>query len=371
MMMNMAVEGEREETLSFKQWEIENGVTLSNREPDYFYKYPPKIASQNKDDDGELYDKERKKKKVDSLRFKNACISAIALLKMVKHAHSGGSMEVMGLMLGYAQDDSIVVLDTFALPVEGTETRVDAGGEAQGYMVTYLEAVHRAGRQRENVVGWYHSHPGYGCWLSGIDVGTQRLHQSYEDPYLAVVIDPVRTAAAGKVEIGAFRTYPPGYVPDDDNDGDMPANNGVHVPQSKIGDYGVHYNEYYALNVKVFKSSLDCDLLRSLWRSYWASTLFSVPRAACGTAQQLVSIADRMKSMCVSVGSPDNDGEERVLSGKEVAKRILADQSDSSSPYSPSSSSSLSNSVANEASSAGQNALSEMATLCIKAKLFC
>lgn len=22
-------------------------------------------------------------------------------------------------------------------------------------------------------MGWYHSHPGYGCWLSGIDVGTQ------------------------------------------------------------------------------------------------------------------------------------------------------------------------------------------------------
>lgn len=30
----------------------------------------------------------------------------------------------------------------------------------------------RAGRA-ENIVGWYHSHPGYGCWLSGIDVGTQ------------------------------------------------------------------------------------------------------------------------------------------------------------------------------------------------------
>lgn len=25
----------------------------------------------------------------------------------------------------------------------------------------------------ENAVGWYHSHPGYGCWLSGIDVSTQ------------------------------------------------------------------------------------------------------------------------------------------------------------------------------------------------------
>ncbi len=32
-----------------------------------------------------------------------------------------------------------------------------------------------------------------------------------QDPYLAVVVDPVRTMASGKVEIGAFRTYPEGY----------------------------------------------------------------------------------------------------------------------------------------------------------------
>lgn len=23
------------------------------------------------------------------------------------------------------------------------------------------------------VVGWYHSHPGFGCWLSGVDMNTQ------------------------------------------------------------------------------------------------------------------------------------------------------------------------------------------------------
>ena len=60
----------------------------------------------------------------------------------------------------------------------------------------------------ENMVGWYHSHPGYGCWLSGIDVGTQMTQQQYTDPFLAIVVDPHRTIAAGKVEIGAFRTYP-------------------------------------------------------------------------------------------------------------------------------------------------------------------
>ena len=32
----------------------------------------------------------------------------------------------------------------------------------------------------ENLVGWYHSHPGYGCWLSGIDVGTQMTNQKYQ-----------------------------------------------------------------------------------------------------------------------------------------------------------------------------------------------
>lgn len=60
----------------------------------------------------------------------------------------------------------------------------------------------------ENMIGWYHSHPGYGCWLSGIDVGTQATQQMYQEPFLAIVIDPHRTIAAGKVEIGAFRTYP-------------------------------------------------------------------------------------------------------------------------------------------------------------------
>lgn len=60
----------------------------------------------------------------------------------------------------------------------------------------------------ENMVGWYHSHPGYGCWLSGIDVSTQSIQQQYQEPFLAIVVDPHRTIAAGKVEIGAFRTYP-------------------------------------------------------------------------------------------------------------------------------------------------------------------
>ena len=40
----------------------------------------------------------------------------------------------------------------------------------------------------ENAIGWYHSHPGYGCWLSGIDVNTQNNNQKFQDPFVAVVV---------------------------------------------------------------------------------------------------------------------------------------------------------------------------------------
>lgn len=87
----------------------------------------------------------------------------------------------------------------------------------------------------ENVVGWYHSHPGYGCWLSGIDVSTQMLNQQYQEPFLAVVIDPTRTVSAGKVEIGAFRTYPEGHKISDDHVSEYQT-----IPLNKIEDFGVH-----------------------------------------------------------------------------------------------------------------------------------
>lgn len=70
-----------------------------------------------------------------------------------------------------------------------------------------LCVVQRVGRC-ENICGWYHSHPGYGCWLSGIDTTTQMMQQKFQDPFMAIVVDPHRTLAAGKVELGAFRTYP-------------------------------------------------------------------------------------------------------------------------------------------------------------------
>ena len=210
---------------ALKRFELENDV----REIDSIFRFS------NEDYQRSLQGKPWKD---DPRYFKHVRISALALVKMVMHSRGGGAMEIMGLMQGKIdlndpRGPAFVILDTFALPVEGTETRVNAQADAYEYMADF-QSLAKEGSRLENVVGWYHSHPGYGCWLSGIDCSTQErtnprpaspcptveirmrrapcppqmLNQQYQEPWLALVIDPTRTAATGKVEIGAFRTYP-------------------------------------------------------------------------------------------------------------------------------------------------------------------
>ena len=95
--------------------------------------------------------------KTDPHYFKKVRISAVALIKMVipclshsttlsltqsahqvMHARSGGAYEIMGLMQGKLDGDTMVVMDAFALPVTGTETRVNAQNDANEFMIQYI-----------------------------------------------------------------------------------------------------------------------------------------------------------------------------------------------------------------------------------------
>lgn len=63
----------------------------------------------------------------------------------------------------------------------------------------------------EMVVGWYHSHPGFGCWLSGVDINTQQSFEALSERAVAVVIDPIQSVK-GKVVIDAFRLINPNMM---------------------------------------------------------------------------------------------------------------------------------------------------------------
>jgi 26S proteasome regulatory subunit N11 len=100
-------------------------------------------------------------------------ISSLALLKMLKHARAGVPLEVMGLLIGEVIDDyAIKVVDVFAMPQSGTSVSVESVDPVyQQDMLDMLKQTQRT----EVVVGWYHSHPSFGCWLSSVDINTQVL----------------------------------------------------------------------------------------------------------------------------------------------------------------------------------------------------
>jgi len=78
--------------------------------------------------------------------------------------------------------------------------------------------------------------------------------------------------SAGKVDIGAFRTYPRGYKPPDEGSLEYQS-----IPLNKIEDFGVHCKNYYPLNISYFKSSFDSSILNAMWTTYWTNTLSANP----------------------------------------------------------------------------------------------
>ena len=88
---------------------------------------------------------------------------------------AGVPMEVMGLMLGEFIDQYTVrCVDVFAMPQSGSSVSVEAVDPV--YQQEMIEMLKQTGRP-EMVVGWYHSHPGFGCWLSSTDTNTQQSFQ--------------------------------------------------------------------------------------------------------------------------------------------------------------------------------------------------
>ena len=162
-----------------RRFELENDViSLEESDKDKIYEYDEGAAN-------ELLHSAPWNLPGNEEYFKKVKISAVALIKMALHAGST-DLEVMGLMQGKMDGDTFIVMDSFALPVVGEEAFVHAQIEAYEYIAVYKDHAEQVGRV-ENPIGWYHSHPGFGCWLSSTDVQTQRIQQQ-GGPFLAVVV---------------------------------------------------------------------------------------------------------------------------------------------------------------------------------------
>eukprot|EP00903_Cladosiphon_okamuranus_P009917 g9414.t3 len=227
--------------------------------------------------------------------FKKVKISPSAAMKMLMHANSGVEkgmsaggkpVEIMGMMLGRPDTETpnaLIVTDVFPLPVEGAETKVLADDqEVSNYMINLGDLLETT--RKERFMGWYHSHPfdvevHSHCFLSSVDISTQLSWQRAEDPHgnpwLAIVVDPLRSLAKSRPEFGAFRVYPPEFSAplNETPDGKI-----VTDDTQRVELWGSCWNRYYSLEIEYFMSSLASDVMGILTENFlWMRTLGSTP----------------------------------------------------------------------------------------------
>lgn len=197
-------------------------------------------------------------------------LSSLALLKMLRHGRAGVPMEVMGLMLGEFVDDFTVrVVDVFAMPQSGTGVSVEAVDDV--FQAKMMEMLRQTGRP-ETVVGWYHSHPGFGCWLSSVDINTQQSFEQLTPRAVAVVVDPIQSVK-GKVVIDAFRLIAPQTLMMGQEPRQTTSNLGhLNKPSIQALIHGLN-RHYYSIGIQYRKTGLEENMLMNLHKEVWTEGL--------------------------------------------------------------------------------------------------
>ncbi|KAL6120500.1 hypothetical protein NUSPORA_02766 [Nucleospora cyclopteri] len=226
-------------------------------------------------------------------------ISSLALLKMMKHGRAGIPLEVMGLMLGEFVDEyNVKVVDVFAMPQSGTGVTVEAVDPIfQTKMMDILKATGRT----ETVVGWYHSHPGFGCWLSSTDVSTQSAFEAICKRAVAVVVDPIQSVK-GKVVIDSFRNIAQISL---DEPRITTSNIGFLKKPTFISLVHGLNQKYYSFDMKFNKDKLEERMLLNLNKKTWADNLKLV-------SLNPVEMSDMVEKYC------KNELEEKKYTSEEL-----------------------------------------------------
>lgn len=257
-------------------------------------------------------------------------ISSIALLKMLKHGRAGVPMEVMGLMLGEFVDDYTVnVVDVFAMPQSGTGVSVEAVDDV--FQARMMDMLKQTGRD-QMVVGWYHSHPGFGCWLSSVDVNTQKSFEQLNSRAVAVVVDPIQSVK-GKVVIDAFRLIDTGTLINNQEPRQTTSNAGLlNKPNIQALIHGLN-RHYYSLNIDYHKTHAETQILMNLHKKQWQSGLQmedynKKEHSNLEATQEMVRIAELYSKRIEEEKELTEDELKTRYVGKQDPKKHLADSAE-------------------------------------------
>ncbi|KRZ69681.1 Diacylglycerol kinase epsilon [Trichinella papuae] len=169
-----------------------------------------------------------KKKKAESTMSKVNCVylSSEAYLVCLIHAYANEREEVMGLLIGYTDEETgcCHVTNTVQLKrLVKRRDRVEMTPETLSEAITYADNLNAMNdtldesvrKKPVRVIGWYHSHPHITVYPSGVDNHTQCEYQNALDPmWIGIIFSVYNTderSGVGRLNYLAFQSFEDGY----------------------------------------------------------------------------------------------------------------------------------------------------------------
>ncbi|MFW9922320.1 MAG: Mov34/MPN/PAD-1 family protein [Candidatus Thorarchaeota archaeon] len=112
-------------------------------------------------------------------------ISPLAFAKIMDWTASNTEREIGGYLVGKIESGKVIINEAIFAAAESNPTYVSLDNMIQ---FSIIEEIERKG-SNDSIIGWFHTHPSYGCFMSGTDVGTQKIYQALLPEAIAMVND--------------------------------------------------------------------------------------------------------------------------------------------------------------------------------------
>jgi len=112
-------------------------------------------------------------------------ISPLTFAKIIDWTSSNTEREIGGYLVGKIVKDKVMITDAIYATAESNPTFVSFDNMLQFKIIEELE---KKGSDN-TILGWFHTHPGMNCFLSGTDIATQKIYQALLSEAVAMVCD--------------------------------------------------------------------------------------------------------------------------------------------------------------------------------------
>ncbi|MHA1212428.1 MAG: Mov34/MPN/PAD-1 family protein [Candidatus Heimdallarchaeota archaeon] len=126
---------------------------------------------------------------------KSVLINQDLLSVITKYSKEAFPKEAIGLLDGKMEKPGEIVIRKIFFVTVGEE-----------YSVAFSDEDFQVFEQTQFCVGWWHSHPGYGLFLSSTDIKTHMFSFQIANPYsIALVVDPTKLDTNGLADHQFFQ----------------------------------------------------------------------------------------------------------------------------------------------------------------------